>query len=74
MTVIEKFIHFANGLPAGQMDSVEAALSELMESFSPKYEFSAAELTELDRRVAEPKPQFAGKGQIEALFGKPFDA
>jgi hypothetical protein len=56
MTVLENFIVFASALPADQRESVEEALAALMESLSPKYEFTPAELAEIERRVAESDP------------------
>ena len=74
MTMIDKFLTFTKHLPTGQMESVDAALAALMESFSADYEFSTAELAELDNRFAEPRPEYADPAKIKALFGKPFTA
>lgn len=72
MTMLETFVSFAKGLPADRLQSVEAALAALMESYSERYGFTDAELNELDRRVAEQKPAFADPAEIAALLGKPF--
>lgn len=72
MTMLETFVSFARGLPADRLQSVEAALAALMESYSERYGFTGSELSELDRCVAEPKPAFADPAEIAALFGKPF--
>lgn len=72
MTVLETFLSFARGLPADRLQSVEAALAALMDAYSDRYAFTDAEMAELDRRVAEPKPAFADSAEIAALFGKPF--
>lgn len=72
MTMLDTFVSFARDLPADRLQSVEAALAALMESYSEQYAFSDRELSELDRRVAEPKPAFADDDEIAALFGKPF--
>ena len=74
MTMLEKFVSFAKGLPADRLQSMEAALAELMESYSDEYDFTATELAEIDRRVADANPQFARSGDIAKLFGKPFSA
>lgn len=72
--MLDKFMTFASELPASQLESVEAALAALMESHSESYAFTPSEMDELDRRCAEPKPEFAGKDEIERIFGKPFTA
>lgn len=72
MTMLETFVSFAKGLPADRLQSVEAALAALMESYSERYGFTDSEMTELNRRVAEPKPAFADPAEIATLFRKPF--
>lgn len=74
MTVLEKFVSFAKRLPADRLQSVEANLAALMESYSDKYDFTASELTELDRRTNNANPEFADPDDITKLFGKPFSA
>lgn len=74
MTVLENFIAFASALPADQRESVEEALAALMESLSPEYDFTSAELAEIEGRAADPDPQFANPAAITKLFGKPFRA
>lgn len=74
MTMLDKFISFAEGLSAERREAVEAALAALMDSYSSDYEFTPNELEEIDRRVAEPKPRFASPNEIEKLFGKSFGA
>lgn len=74
MTSLEKFISFAQALPAGQLESVEASLSALMESLSEQFDFSPEELAEIDRRVADPDPEFSNKADIARIFGQPFSA
>ena len=72
MTVLDKFIAFASALPTGQRESVEEALAALMESFSAEFDFKAAKLAELKRRLAESNPEFSDPDDITKLFGKPF--
>ena len=74
MTVLEKFLHFAERLPADRLVSIESALAEIMVSYSDRYDFSADELQAIDQRVAEAKPTFAAPDAITQLFGKPFSA
>ena len=59
MTMLEKFMAFAKGLPADRLESVEEVLAVLMESHSEKYDLTADQLAELDRRVAEERPEFS---------------
>lgn len=74
MSMIETFLSFTKRLPSAQMESVDAALAALMDSFSAEYEFTPGELAEIDNRVAAPRPEFADPAKIEAIFGKPFTA
>ncbi len=74
MTVLERFVSFAQGLPADRLHSVETALATLMATYSDGHDFTASELAELDRRAAETNPRFTEPGQISKLFGKPFSA
>ena len=74
MTSLEKFISFAQRLPADQLEAVEASLSALMDSLSERFDFSAEELAEIDRRAADPAPRFSSPTDITKIFGKPFTA
>ena len=74
MTVFDKFIAFANGLPVDQRESVEEALAALMESLSSKFDFIPSELAEIERRMADPNPEFSDPSEITQIFGKPFRA
>ena len=74
MTVLDKFVAFANGLPSDRRESVEEALADLMATMSEEYDLSQEELAEIDRRVAEPKPKFSSPTAIARIFGKPFRA
>ena len=74
MTMLEKFMAFAKGLPADRLESVEEVLAVLMESHSEKYDLTADQLAELDRRVAEERPEFSDPEDTTRLFGKPFSA
>lgn len=72
MTVLDKFLSFAKALPADQLESVEESLAALMESMSPQYDLTAAELADLESRMAEPNPEFSDPADIARIFGKPF--
>ncbi len=74
MTVLDSFITFARVLPEGRRQKLDDALAMLMAIHSDDGNFSAAELEKIDRRLAEPRPEFANPAQIAELFGKPFGA
>jgi ethanolamine utilization microcompartment shell protein EutL len=74
MTILDKFVQFAERLPADRLNSVETALAEIMESYSDRYGFTAGEQHIIDQRVAETKPAFSSTEDIAKLFGKPFSA
>ena len=68
MTILEKFMAFAEQLPAGRRDEIEAALAALMDSYAREFDFAPDELAELDRRVAEPHPGFASREELDRLL------
>ena len=74
MTILEKFLQFAERLPTDRLNSVETALAEIMESYSDRYGFTSSEQQMIDQRVAETEPAFSSSEDIAKLFGKPFSA
>ena len=74
MTSLEKFISFTRRLPADQLEAVEESLAALMDSMSERFGFSAEELGEIDRRKADPDPEFSNPADIARIFGQPFSA
>jgi hypothetical protein len=74
MTVLDKFVAFASALPADQRESVEESLAALMESLSAEFDFTPAELNDIERRLEEPNPEYSEPAAITKLFGKPFRA
>jgi hypothetical protein len=74
MTVLDKFVAFAIALPADQRESVEESLAALMESLSAEFDFTPAELNDIERRLEEPNPEYSEHAAITKLFGKPFRA
>lgn len=74
MTVLEKFVSFVKRLPAEQLGSLEANLADLMASYSEEFALTDEEISEIDKRIADPNPQFASQEEIVAIFGKPFSA
>ena len=71
MTVLDSFLSFARRLPADRLESVEAVLATLMDSHDEATAFTSAELGELDRRLAEPRPRFAEQSAVDGLLGRP---
>lgn len=74
MTMLEKFMAFAKALPADRLESVEEVLATLMETYSDKYDLTADQLAEMEKRLAEKNPEYASQAEITAIFGKPFSA
>lgn len=74
MTILEKFLQFAERLPTDRLNSVETALAEIMESYSDRYDFMPLEQRVIDQRVAEARPEFSSAQDITKIFGKPFSA
>jgi hypothetical protein len=74
MAILEKFVQFAERLPADRLSSVETALAEIMESYSDRYGFTPSEQQTIDQRVAESSPGFSAPEDVATLFGKPFSA
>ena len=64
MTVLEKFISFAKALPADRRGTVDDAMTAMMDGFVDQYAFTASETAELDRRLAQPKAEFAALREI----------
>ena len=74
MTVLEKFLQFAERLPTDRLNSVEVALAQIMQSYSDQFVFTQSEQQIIDQRVAETAPEFSSREDISKLFGKPFSA
>ena len=72
MTSIDQFVAFAKTLPLDRRAPVEEALDAIMATYASDAGFSTSEQAELDRRVAEPRPQYASPSEIANLLGKPF--
>jgi hypothetical protein len=74
MTILEKFVEFAERLPDDRRQEIEELLADLMAGESIASEFSADELAELERRMADPNPKYADPKDIAAIFGTTFGA
>lgn len=53
MTMLKKFVAFAEALPSDRRVEIEEILSDLMGADSADCEFTAEEIAELDRRCAD---------------------
>ncbi|WP_417323144.1 hypothetical protein [Erythrobacter aureus] len=70
MTMLEKFVAFAQSLPAESRHAVEGTLAVMMASYSDEGAFTSIELDELDRRVAEPNAEYVAPEAIADLLGR----
>jgi len=69
MTILEKFMAFAVGLPAERRAAIEATLSEIM-AREADGEQCPGRLADLNRRMADPKPLYATAEEVEAFFAR----
>lgn len=72
MTVLDSFIAFASALPPDQRETMDEALAALMDQFSSGPDFTPAEMAEIERRMAEPDPEYADPADIARIFGRAF--
>ena len=72
MTVLEKFLQFAELRPTDRLNSVEVALAEIMESYSDRFALTKSEQQIIDQRVAEARPEFTSSEDITKIFGQSF--
>jgi hypothetical protein len=68
MSVLEKFVAYAEALPEERRREIDEILASIMDSESPEFEFTEEELAELHRRMADPNPQYATPAEVEAVF------
>jgi hypothetical protein len=68
MTVLEKFMAFAEALPSAERQEVETLLASIMDAHAGEFDLTVEELAELDRRMAGPNPEYADPAEIEAIF------
>jgi hypothetical protein len=73
MTVLEKFVAFAEGLSAERRQAIENLLADMMGAEDAESAFTPAELAELQRRLDDPNPQYADPKDIAAIIGTTFD-
>ena len=67
MTILERFIAFTEGLAPERLRRVEEILEAIMHD-DGEAGFTPEQLAELDRRLAEPDPQYADPEDVEAIF------
>ena len=70
MTTIERFVEFAGKLPTARLHDLEDALAGLMASYDEAYAFSAAECSEIDRRLADRQPGYSSPQTIADLLSR----
>ncbi|QGN54787.1 hypothetical protein [Novosphingobium sp. Gsoil 351] len=68
MSILEKFVAFAEALPDERRAEIDEILAAIMDSDDPEFGFTPDELAELDRRMADPDPQYADPAEVEAVF------
>lgn len=69
MTIFEEFVAFAEALPDDRRATIAELLSDIMAS-EGDWQLSGEQLAELDRRMADPNPQYADPAGVEALFAR----
>jgi len=67
MTTLEKFVSFTEALSPERRRLMEEVLEDLMAD-SAEEDFTPDQLTELERRLADPDPKYADPEAVEALF------
>jgi hypothetical protein len=72
MSILEKFNAYAEALPPERRREIDDLLASIMESDSPEFDLTPDELAELDRRMADPHPEYADPKDIAAIFGTTF--
>lgn len=70
MTIFEKFAEFAECLPDDRRAAIEELLADIMESEGADCDFTPEQLAELDRRMADPNPEYASPEEVEAFFAR----
>lgn len=66
MSVIEKFVVFAETLPADRLREIEELLESIMGSNPLDDQFTPEEIAELDRRVAEESDEWIDEETFRA--------
>lgn len=70
--MLDRFIAFAKDASADLRESIDDAMGAIIATHAVDGEFDEGELDILDRRLAEPRPQYAAQETIADLLGKPF--
>ena len=71
MGTFEKFTHYRDALPARERRRLDGALAILMEQHDVP-PLSAEQSADIERRFADPSPEYATRAEVDAVFGRPF--
>lgn len=69
MTIFEKFAEFAERLPEDRRAVLAELLAGIMASEADR-DPSPKQLAELNRRMADPHPEYADPAEVEAFFAR----
>ena len=69
MTILERFMAFAVGLPAERRAEIEKRLAEIMVR-EVDGEQGPGQPAGLNRRIADPEPLYATTEEVEAFFAR----
>jgi putative addiction module component (TIGR02574 family) len=69
MTVFEEFVAFAEALPDDRRAVIAELVSDIMGA-EGDWQLSREQLAELDRRMADPNPDYADPAEVEAFFAR----
>jgi len=67
MTILDRFVQFTLSLPDERREEIEDILASIMAG-NEAAAFSAEQLAEIDRRLAEEDPEYATEEEVAAVF------
>ena len=70
MTIFEKFAAFAEQLPARRRAEIAELVADILASENAGSELSPEQRAELERRMADPHPEYATDEEVEAFFAR----
>ena len=72
MGTFEKFAHYREALTAQDRRKLDGALAALMARQSVLPPLSPEQTADIERRFANPSPDYATSAEVDAVFGHPF--